>query len=358
MRSIFQHIAVLAFVVLCLQTPAEARKIEAIKGKHYRLTKQHGPWMIMVASIADVPDYRKLEGISHSEAADRLVYELRKKGIPAYTISNREVMQQMDRQGGSNRLAGALYRNQQDRISVIAGNYPSISDQTAQRTLTWVKKFSPSTWSKSDGKTGGGIYKKNYNGRPLEGAFLTINPLLSPQEVSAREYDPLLYTLNSGQPFSLLDSRGNYTLVVASFYGKALTTKANRTKFISAINRFKAADGTLDNAAASANQLTGLLRQGAVQGSATLRNQKFEAYALHEKFRSVVCVGSFQSPKDPQLQRLAQLFAAKSQPDANGKVLGEFLHVANPRGLRFPPIRTFPFDPAPQVLRIPKSQRS
>ena len=350
MRTVSIHCAIFAFVVLSFHAPAQARRIEAQKGKHYRLTKQHGPWMIMVASIADVPQDRKVDGISHMEAADRLVYELRKKGIPAYTISNREVMQQMQRQGGSNRLASALYRSQPDRISVIAGNYPSISDETAQQTLAWIKKFKPTTWNN------GGIYKRNHKG-PLEGAFLTINPLLSPQEVAAREHDPLLYTLNSGQPFSLLDSRGNYTLVVASFYGKALTTKANRTKFISAINRFKVADGALDNAAANANQLTGLLRKGAVQGSPTLRSQQFEAYVLHEKFRSVVCVGSFQSPNDPKLQRLAKLFGAKSQPNTNGNVHGEFLHVANPAGLKFPPVRTFAFDPAPQVLRIPKPQR-
>ena len=80
-------IAVITVLSLSLPKTATAR-IEAIKGKKYRLTKQHGPWMIMVASLAEPPDYRRHEGISYLEAADRLVYELRRKGLPAYVYSS------------------------------------------------------------------------------------------------------------------------------------------------------------------------------------------------------------------------------------------------------------------------------
>ena len=345
----FTFVVLASFAILA--QVAQAGPIEAIKGKKYRLSKQHGPWMIMVASIAPVPEERRLEGISYTEAADALVYELRRKGIPAYTLSNREVLEQMKRQGRRDGLAGAMYGKQPDRISVIAGNYPSITDVTAQDTLKWVKKFRPRSWEGQEA-----IYKRKQRG-PLEGAFLTINPLLSPQEVAEREYDPLLHTLNSGQSFSLLDSKGTYTLVVASFYGKALTTQATQNRLRSAFDRFKKEQGTLDLAAANANQLTKLLREGAVQGSKTIRNRRFEAYVFHDKFRSLVTVGSFQSPTDPKLKQFQQMFGAKSQPDAKGKILGEFLHVPNPRGLRFPPIHTFAFDPSPQVMRIPQVQQ-
>ena len=42
-------------VVSLVTTPAWADKIEADKGKVYKLDKQHGPWMVMVASLSEPP---------------------------------------------------------------------------------------------------------------------------------------------------------------------------------------------------------------------------------------------------------------------------------------------------------------
>ncbi|MEO1982620.1 MAG: hypothetical protein ABGZ24_19090, partial [Fuerstiella sp.] len=73
-------------ILLASQVPA-AGQLEAVQGKRYRLTSQHGPWMIMVAALRDVPEERRIDGgLSAWEAADRLVYELRRRGIPAYTF--------------------------------------------------------------------------------------------------------------------------------------------------------------------------------------------------------------------------------------------------------------------------------
>ncbi|VAX37096.1 hypothetical protein MNBD_PLANCTO02-987, partial [hydrothermal vent metagenome] len=64
-------------------------KISAQKGKKYKLTPKHGPWMIMVASFS-LPEkqFRDTKGLTPKEAAHELVHELRKKGIPAYTYSS------------------------------------------------------------------------------------------------------------------------------------------------------------------------------------------------------------------------------------------------------------------------------
>ena len=70
--------------------------VEAVKGKKYSLTRKHGPWMVMVAAIRDVEEERRIsDGLTASEAADELVYELRKQGIPAYTYSIDEKMEQI-----------------------------------------------------------------------------------------------------------------------------------------------------------------------------------------------------------------------------------------------------------------------
>lgn len=49
--------------------------------------------MIMVASFRNVPEDRREKGLSAEEAAAELVFELREKGIPAYTYSQGAVIE-------------------------------------------------------------------------------------------------------------------------------------------------------------------------------------------------------------------------------------------------------------------------
>lgn len=68
MESIVRTLSPLVWCVTCClavaaTTPASA--IEAVRGKEYKLTPKHGPWMIMVASFRDVKDdARKEKGLS------------------------------------------------------------------------------------------------------------------------------------------------------------------------------------------------------------------------------------------------------------------------------------------------------
>ena len=71
------RLLVLAVVTtLILVSSSDAAQIEAIHGKHYALTKRHGPWMIMVASFSEPPADRKAkDGLTPDQAAtfDRTV---------------------------------------------------------------------------------------------------------------------------------------------------------------------------------------------------------------------------------------------------------------------------------------------
>jgi hypothetical protein len=78
-------------LLLSVVMPSASADVEAVRGKKYPLTKKHGPWMIMVASIRDVEEDRRVkDGLSAEEAADELVYQLRQLGIPAYTYQLEE----------------------------------------------------------------------------------------------------------------------------------------------------------------------------------------------------------------------------------------------------------------------------
>lgn len=328
-KSIYKYV----LCGLCLSfsvtsTDVSAAKIEAVKGKNYRLTKQHGPWMIMVASLKSIPGRTP----TAEEGASQLVYELRRKGIPAYVYEqqkSRDEIETVDRVG---RPRVRSYTAQDDRVCVIAGNYKSVDDTVGQKTLAYIKRLRPTSWGN----------QQNYKSTPgqpgpLSGAFMTINPLLSPDEVASRKQDPLLARLNSGSDMSLLENKAKYSLVVASFYGTSVTqigfAKSQRL-------------GTLDEAAEEAWQLAKMLRA-----------RNFDAYVLHERYRSVVTVGSYNSNDDPDIARKYERFRAKVKRDAQtGKeslVAESFAAPLNRNGS----LKTWVFDPKPELIQIPRIRR-
>ncbi len=343
----------------------EARRIEAVKGKHYPLTKQHGPWMIMVASLAEPPPELKVKGISPHEAAEQLVYELRRKGIPAYTYRQKaakDAVETIDRFGRARRRR---YTARQDRICVIAGNYNSVKDRTGQQTLAYIKTVYPKSWERS------GVYRRT-PGRPgpLSGAFMSINPKLSPDEVTSRQHDPLLLKLNAGSEYSLLRNRGQYSLVIATFYGKA-ATKIGEDKIRKAEATFKVG-GSLNEAGENARQLATLLRSpdlaerlGNDYLNQFTHGKGFEAYDYHDHYRSVVTVGSFETQTDPGIRALVELFGAKVKRNSvTGQDVLTAEYISIPGLSRRPnlpffsssqnaSVKSFVFDPKPQLMKVP-----
>ena len=356
-------------------------KIDATPGKQYRLGKQHGPWMIMVASFSDVAKEHRLsegKGLSAQAAADELVYELRRKGLPAYTFSRDEQMDEVrttDRQTGQLRHRHFVARK--DEIVVLAGNY-DISDgrktahagkEVAQKTLKAVKKLWPDVLGEKPRRNprnglrtppgliqtvNGGLFRAT-PGRPgpLSGAFLTVNPLLSSEELKKRRRDPLLIHLNSDMEHTLLKNPGRYTLRIATFYGKSATQVAT-SKLAKLAQKFDGKIGnSLDDAGMNAWGLAENLRNAKSHGYP----MDYEAYVYHDRYNSYVTVGSFDSPQDPRIHQLEQLFAAKIKRDpASGREMlsAEVFSIPrNPRPVQ-PLERSWMFDPSPQLVEVPQ----
>jgi len=348
-----QRIALLAilFVHICWllpQTQVIAARIEAVKGKNYRLTKQHGPWMIMVSSFRN-NHYKdtKRPGMTAEEAANQLVYELRRKGIPAYTYTQKgEVayVNTMDRAGQQDRR---IYAAQRGMISVIAGNYPSLDHRVAQDTLEYIKRFQPKFLN--DVKSGARMSRtRRKENRPFKTAFLTINPMLSPAEAREREIDPLLIKLNHGAEYSLLDNPAKYTLVVASFPVKSIVSNGDRNKSTAWLEKLQL-NGDQDDAATNALQFAQALRRARQLGY----DQNYDAFVYHDRHHSIVTVGQFNSSSDPLLLKYAEQFRAKVQthPITGQDVLtGEVFTIP-----RKPPIqKTWLFDPKPKLIEVPR----
>jgi hypothetical protein len=350
--------AVIAFgLITLLDSTVLAKPIEAVKGKQYRLTKKHGPWMVMVASFHEPPEDRKGEGLSPEEAANQLVYELRMKGIPAYTFSQEDVVDEIQtptRQPEKTKMGQYIAQN--GSITVLAGNYESPDDKIAIDTRDHIKKFSPKLLQEEEATSRGGVLHKLKNGGiyrttpgrpgPLSGAFLTVNPLLSPDEVKSVRRDPLIIQLNQDGDYSLLNNKGKYTLVVASFYGRSTVGNAMSKDLDVKV------DDKLYDVAASAWGLATALRKAKKLGY----DQDYEAYIYHDRYGSVVTIGSFDSPNDPQIAKLQNHFGAKiAAIDANGSSqLGAEAFSAPRKPRKNEKAQSWIFDTYPRLMEVPR----
>ncbi len=335
-------IAVCALALgLLLPVPVQADKIDATPGRKYKLTKQHGPWMIMVATLYEPPPERKKEGMTHEEAADKLVLELRKLSIPAYSFSMDEVTTPIETTDRAGRSIKRSYRSQKGGVCVVAGNYGSTEDSVAKKTLEFIKTYVPKSW-KDDAAFRPTPGKPN----PLSGAFLSINPMLAPEEVASRKRDSLLLKLNAGSEYSIMENKGKYTLVIATFTGKSQTEVGN-SKIKKAIEEFEVT-GSLDDAGSRAWKVAKMLREGMIDGRN--KGKKYDAFVFHDRYKSVVTVGSFDSKTDPRITQFVDVFGAKTIAGPNGKPLLAGEGIVIPGNVPDPVI----FDPKPKLIDVPK----
>lgn len=323
---------ILFLLLVAASTGSAFGAIEAIEGKRYSLTKQNGPWLIMVTSL-----YAEKNTSEAEKAADSLVYELRKKGIPAYvhSIDNKlEHVNMTDRLGRDDRY---VYAAQRKMVGVLAGNYPTIEDATGQRTLKFVKTFRPKVLEQA------GYNVKDKNG-PLHRAFLTLNPLLKPGEYTLPQKDPLLLKLNGGVDHSILENKGRFTVVVASFHGKSQVKPAEFTKFDEKIRN----NSSLDEAGQDAWELV-----------RTMRAQNIEAYVFHDRYRSIVTVGAFDKPDDPKIAKIQEAFRSKwkKHPDSGKDVLvAESIQIPGRRPGEAP-LKSWLMDPQPEIIEVPRIRK-
>jgi hypothetical protein len=298
----FRNITLVFLGMLTIVGTAYGGKTEAIEGKRYSLTNQHGPWMIMVTSVSDVQGANRKEGLSAWEAADTIVYELRKNGIPAYTCSAEQLA---EAELAQNRDIGLRTLLRDGDICILAGNFKSIEDKQAQAVLTWIKTKFQSTVA--DVKKGGLFAKTPGQPSPFGGAILTLNPIYN-GEIQDTEDNALMVELNSGKPYSILKNKGKYTLRVATFAGGSVMQVGNQSSS-KAMGLFEQNFGSnLDACAEEAVSLAKALRFATKYGY----DSDFEAWVLHDEKTSVVTVGSFSSDRDPRIAPLAKLFGGRA----------------------------------------------
>ncbi len=282
-RSTAAHAVVtLAFLLTAAkisERPADAASIEAIHGKTYTLNGKHGPWMIMVTSLSGSTPEQEQQA---ARAADELVYQLRKKGVPAYIYKQDDQIEELEAVDRAGRPRKKKLTTQNGMIAVLAGNYHNTDDKVAKDTLKFIKKFNPKV-------------SVDWQGKQMEiplvltNAFMTRNPALSPEELARKYRDPLTVKLNSNIEHSLFENKGKYTLIVASFNGKTKVKPTQFKAFDSMLQRKGKQSGS--KAGRDSWALMTLLRQQRIRD---LRLPRTISVDRH-------CRCAFKSPKDPQI---------------------------------------------------------
>jgi hypothetical protein len=350
--KILRTLTICLLALICLTGSLSAEIEKPVKGKRYKLAKNHGPWMIMVAAIRDVDDEtRRVEGgMSAWEAADAIVFELRKEGIPAYTFSQDEQVAEIS-SPSTTENNGRRYVAQHGYISVMAGNFASSDDPKAKDAMTYIKKqFNPGFLT--DPKSGGILPQTPGRPSAFSRAFMTVNPLYAGTVRDAEE-DDMIVELNSGQKYSLLQNKGKYSLIVATFKGSSVMQVGN-DKSSKALGFFEKNFGkSLDVCAENAMFLTEKMRNAKKHGYDT----NFDAWVYHDKYQSLVLVGSFDSKDDPQVRLLATKFGGKMirHPKTGDDVLtGETFTVPKiPKANQLPDY-SWLFDVKPQLMEVPR----
>jgi hypothetical protein len=360
------------FLAAAVPEPARAARIEANPGKRYELTSRHGPWMIMVANFhTTADDGITKEGKSPEQAADDLVLELRQRGIPAYVYEIVPESESFTTQDAYGRPVRRKNLRRVKSVGVLAGNYSGVDEHTAQSTLKWIKEYDPRCLKegvvfvpRKDVRTPSGERQT-----PLSAAFLTINPMLNPQEVASRNIDPLLLRLNHRERYSLLENKGKMTLIVASFAGKVKAVSDHSGSGLreeqdsGGLTSFLK-DNDLDDAAQQARALALALRQ----------TEHVDAYVWHDRYESYVTVGAFSSENDPGIAAMRARFGS-AQPM---HLLGPTQIVANKSsGLKYLAVdsdgrkvdlentalsgltsnyQLWAFDPNPRTMHVPRAR--
>jgi hypothetical protein len=237
-----------------------------------------------------------------------------------------------------------------EEVAVLVGDYSAVDDPEAQETLRKLKFCQPDCLTPKEGRETSRSLAgfrwlqtsvlasdnpKKKKG-PMGHAFVSTNPMLPADYYVPKGLDPLVIKANEGVEHSLLDCPGKYTVQVAHFTGKVIL-KQNE---IAAIENGKQMDSQLAKAAYMANKLTEALRM-----------KGYEAYEFHDRYASIVTVGSFDSigqkgpngviEMDPRVKATIDHFKAEQNKNVPGSVSAQALVG-------------IPFDPQPIPVHVPK----
>lgn len=335
------------------------KAVDADPKESYWLTEDEGPWLIFATSFA---------GPGAEDDAHELVLELRERyKIKAYMhkrhfdYTEPVIGRGVNKYGEPKRMR---YQNQTsfDEIAVLVGNYASHDAPNAEETLEKIKTAKPSCLA-IPGQTTERTTQRftvlrefqrlvnlepdKHETGPMRRAFVARNPLLPKEFFVGTGLDDFVLNMNKGVKHSLLDCPGKYSVRVAAFRGKSqFVGEDDEPKKEGRLLGSLPGVGKpsqLEIAADKAHRLTKLLRDRGI-----------EAYEFHDRFESVVTIGSFNSvgtklpdgkiDLHPKILQIMEKYGPERKP----------LPGRPGHGFQARKINGIPFDLQPHPVKVPR----
>lgn len=291
-----------------------APRVDADPNHDYPVTPEVGPWMVCAAYFT---------GPAAPDLARQMVLQIRGvHNLPAYVFNyadderkkQKAVLDaqvtpfaQPDPDGGiiipipHHRLQVRV----EEQCAVMIGGYAD--DAAAHAALLSIKKLPPPELKAPEGVQ---AYPSIIDGgkevmlNPFTQSMVVRNPTVPHDARQEKATDPFLKTLNAGEDYSMLRCPQRYTLAVKEYMGASMVKQQSGSGGI--LEKLESGAGkpgeSLSVAASNAHELARVLRQ-----------LKFDAYVLHTRTSSVVSVGGFDNPTDPEADHLRSRIATLQQ---------------------------------------------
>ncbi len=357
--------AIALFVVTALPASAEMpwqrmtlfKKVETSPNQSFELTENQGPWLIMAYTFS---------GETAHDDARALVQELRTvHKLPAYMHEMMFDFQAgtqgkgVDRYGGARKMKYRVTKSQE--VAVLVGDFPTIDDPLAKKTLERVRRLpsqvlskdrtSPEAWEKERSVKGWRALDQALKNDPssqqlgpMSYAFLVSNPQIPDDYYKPKGIDKMVLDMNKPLKHSLLNCPGKYTVRVATYTPPAIPIIGHDKK--KEADALKCVEGTLEEAAEKAHRLCDALRA-----------KGYEAYEFHDRHSSIVTVGHFDSVGSPRadgkIEINPQIHLIMSTFGADKKIVpGQAPVVGGPKKMDSIGAK---FDVQPMPVEVPKA---
>lgn len=321
------------------------------------LTEEEGPWLILASTFV---------GEGSEKRAERLAREIREElKLPAYIYREKfDFTGTVKRDPVTSKRLRYANRYRYDAFAVLVGEYDTVEHPSISRDLAAIRTANPAVFqdpnevaaetNRSNPVTTvksitAKMFGQSSKGKmgPMSQAFVTRNPMLPEEYFTAPQVDSFVHQMNDGLHHSLLDCEGKYTVVVKTFEGLGTIVDGKREK------EFQPSQSRLNKFAKDAEKMTN-----------ELRAQGVEAYQFHDRFRSLVTIGSFEQlgrelpdgrfEYAPGIQAVMKKYSALNVDPALARQI-----PPGSRGIAGNGVALIPFDVQPTPIAIPKiSKRS
>ncbi len=335
-----------------LQIFRKTQSVNADVDAKYVLTEEDGPWMILASTCV---------GEGSKARAERLAFEIRRDlKLPAFIYH--ESFDFTGSVGKSQRGDKKLrYANEYEyeAYAVLVGEYDHVDHESVDRDLKVLKTarlpiFDDKAEVAKETSTASPVttvkaltrkfteYRRDKTLGPMASAFVTRNPMLPEEYFSAPQVDSFVSQLNEDMQYSLLTNKGKFTVVVATFTGLATIVDGKKEK------EFEPSGERLAKMAYDVDKMTKQLRKDGV-----------EAYQFHDRNRSLVTIGSFDSlgrdlpdggyEYTPEIRAVMEKYRAFNPQVAAYDPSG--------KGIRANHSASIPFDVSPSPIAVPRTSK-